>query len=114
MNNDDPAPKYILAVDHTADYKSGYTYYALKSKNKAFALAEAATKATKAESVFCWYLLARKGKATKGFAEYEKAVRFYPNRSARAAADDFGDFEEDFSTDFGRKDWGTLSWLEIN
>ncbi|MGN0885699.1 MAG: hypothetical protein ACI4RT_01750 [Candidatus Spyradenecus sp.] len=111
MNYDDPTPKYILAIDHTVDYKSGFTYYALKSEDKACALAEAAIKAMKAKSVYCWLLLIRKGKATKGAAEYKKVARFYPNRTDNPA-DDCGTFD-DPSTDFNGQGWGTLYTSEI-
>ena len=112
MNYDDPTPKYVLAIDHTADYKSGLTYYALKSEDKAYALTEAAIKSMKAESVYCWILLVRKGKAKKGAAEYTKVIRFYPNITAHKPSDDCGTFD-DTSKDDNGKDWGTLYTGEI-
>lgn len=112
MNYDDPTPKYVLAIDHISDYKSGFTYYALKSEDERFAIAEAAIKAMKAEGVYCWLLLVRKGKAKKGAAEYTKIVRFCPNRTAHKPSDDCGTFD-DTSEDNNGKDWGTLYTCEI-
>lgn len=116
MNYDEPAPKYVLAITPHSSDEPYYTYYALESVNKAEAFAEAATKATKAKDVFSWTLLVRKGKATKGAAEYEKVVRFYPNR-AEDPAEKCGFFDYDFSTDLGwqidEKRFGTLYAIEI-
>lgn len=115
MNYDEPAPKYVLAVTHYANDEYYYTYYALMSANKAEAFAEAATKAAKAKNVFSWILLVRKGRATKGAAEYEKVVRFFPSM-AEDPAEKCGFFDYDFSTDlggmFGQR-FGTLYASEI-
>lgn len=116
MNYDEPAPKYVLAIEHTPIYERLYTYYAMESVNKAEAFAEAATKATKAKDVFSWTLLVRKGKATKGAAEYEKVVRFF-HSMAEDPAEKCGFFDYDFSADLGaqidEQRFGTLYASEI-
>lgn len=115
MNYDEPAPKYVLAITPHSSDEPYYTYYALESVNKAEAFAEAATKAAKAKDVFSWTLLVRKGRATKGAAEYEKVVRFFPSM-VKDPAEKCGFFDYDFSTDlggmFGQR-FGTLYASEI-
>lgn len=84
-------PKYILAIDHTDDYKNGkggFSYHALKSTKEAHAFAEGAVKATKAESVYCWHILIRKGNGTKFGAEYKTIGRFYKDGMFDSVADD--------------------------
>lgn len=116
MNYDDLAPKYVLAVTPHSNDEPYYTYYALRSANKAEAFAEAATKSTKAKGVFSWTLLVRKGKATKGAAEYRKVVRFFPSM-AEDPAEKCGFFDYDFSADLGaqidEQRFGTLYASEI-
>lgn len=101
-------PKYVLAIDHLTEYKDAFSYYALKSNTKAFALAEAALRATKAEKVYCWLLLIRSGKDSK---EYDKVIRFYPNDSAKHAYDRPGGFDLTTDEDLNGNHWGTVGPL---
>lgn len=85
-------PKYVLMIDHTTKHLEdnvfglhhlrldrGFTNYALKSEDKALALAEAAIKAMKSENVHCWMVYARNGKGNARGAEYAPIVRFFPS-----------------------------------
>lgn len=104
-------PKFVLVVDHLADHKPGLTYYALKSKTKTLALAEAAIRATKAKQVYCWLLLVRSGRGDS--KEYDKVIRFYPNDFAKNARDRPGTFDPT-DDDINGSHWGTIGELDIN
>ena len=107
MKHADKLTKYVVAIDHKSGYEKGFTYYPLKSKEKAIAFAEAATQAMKAKEVFCWTVLKRAGKVIKvsqnvSVADYDKVRRFFPSG-----------FSEKTSADLGGNKWGGVISSDI-
>lgn len=100
MNND-TTPKYVLAI-YNCTYR--FIYYALKSEDKALAFAEAAIKAMKAKSSFCWFVLLREDEPKyKRAAEYKAVARFYRMNPDASPADDCGEIDYGFAA----RDWRT-------
>lgn len=107
MKFTDKLTKYVVAIDHKSGYEKSFTYYPLKSKEKAIAFAEAAVRAMKAKEVFCWTVLKRAGKVIKvsqnaSVADYDKVRRFFPSG-----------FSEKTSADFGGNKWGSVISSDI-
>ena len=107
MKFTDKLTKYVVAIDHKSGYEKSFSYYPLKSQEKALAFSEAAVKAMKANEVFCWIVLKSAGKVIKvskdvSIRDYDKVWRFFPSG-----------FSEKISADLGGIRWGGVISSDI-